>query len=162
MHYIALYSIIQYYILFTGWRLLPPTPCTNWSLIIFVSLGTLGLLWELLGAPLGPLGALAASLGNRGPWDSSGGPWGSLGGSSGGPMGSLGGPGRLPKQTMFFQSVSGGSWRALGVVLVLWGGPWVDPGKSKCCYFVDISDVLGKQGFSLIFCWFWDRCCFSK
>ena len=80
------------------------------------------------------------------------GPWGSLEGSSGGPRGSLGGPGRSPKQTMFFQSVLGGSWGALGVVLVLWDGPWVGPGKSKCCYFVDNTDVLGKQRFSLIFC----------
>ena len=64
----------------------------------------------------------------------------------------LGGGGRPPKQTMFFQSVSGGSWVAPGVVLVLWGGHWVGPGKSKCCYFIDNSDVLGKQGFSLIFC----------
>ena len=76
------------------------------------------------------------------------GPWRSLGGSLRGPKGSLGGPGGSPKQTVFFQSVSGGSWGALGVVLVLWGGPWVDPGKSKCCYFFDISDVLGMQGFS--------------
>ena len=67
-------------------------------------------------------------------------------------QGVLGGPGRLPKQTIFFQSVSGGSWGALGVVLVLWGGPWVGPGKSKCCYFIDNRDVLGMHGFSLIFC----------
>jgi len=146
------------------------------------SSGVLGLAWgswEVLGVYLEVLGASSGVLGRSlnvprgvfgdpwgflggprevtgGPWTSLGGPfespWGSLGGSSGDPRGSLGGPGRLPKQTMFFQSVSGGSWGALGVVLVLWGGPWVDPGKSKCCYFVDISDVLGKQGFSLIFC----------
>ena len=57
-----------------------------------------------------------------------------------------------PKTDEVFQSVSGGSWGALGVVLVLWDGPWVGPGKSKCCYFVDNTDVLGKQRFSLIFC----------
>jgi len=103
--------------------------------------------WEVLGGSSG--GHRGSLYVPRGVFES---PWVSLGGSSGGPRGSLGEPGRLPKQTMFFQSVSGRSWRALGVVLVLWGGPWVDPGKSKCCYFVDISDVLGKQGFSLIFC----------
>ena len=80
------------------------------------------------------------------------GPWRSLGGSSGVPRGSLGGPGRPPKQTVFFRSVSGRSWGALGVVLVLWGGPWVGPGKSKCCHFIDISDVSGMLGFSLIYC----------
>ena len=80
------------------------------------------------------------------------GPWGSLGGSSGGPRGSLGGPGVSPKQTMFFHSVLGGCWGALGVVLVLWDGPWVGPGKSKCCYFVDNTDVLEKQRFSAICC----------
>ena len=37
------------------------------------------------------------------------------------------------------------------MVLVLWDGPWVGPGKSKCCYFVDNTDVLGKQRFSLFF-----------
>ena len=71
----------------------------------------------------GPWRSLGASGDHRGswdvPWEIFEGPWGSLGGSSGGPRGSLGGPGRSPKQTMFFQSVSGGSWGALGVVLVL-------------------------------------------
>ena len=73
----------------------------------------------------------------HGPREIPGGPWGL---------------GSRPKQTMFFQSVSGGSWGALGVVLVLWDGPWVGPGKSKCCYFVDNTDVLEMQRFSLIFC----------
>ena len=101
-----------------------------------------------MGGPARVLGRSSGVLGLA--WGVLGGAWCVLGEAWG--RGSLGGPGRLPKQTMFFQSVSGGSWRALGVVLVLWGGPWVDPGKSKCCYFVDISDVLGKQGFSLFFC----------
>ena len=68
----------------------------------------------------GSLGGLEGSLGAsgrclRGPWGSLGGPWG----ASGGPRASSGGSGRHPKQTMFFQSVLGGSWGALGVVLVL-------------------------------------------
>ena len=61
-------------------------------------------------------------------------------------------PTEAPKTEEVF---SEGLERVLGVlevVLVVWGGPWVGPGKSKCCYVVDISDVLGKQGFSLIFC----------
>ena len=53
--------------------------------------------------------------GQRGPIP--GGPWGS---------------GRHPKQKRFSRRVSGGSWGGLGVVLVLWDGPWVGPGMSKC------------------------------
>ena len=69
-------------------------------------------------------------------------------------QGVLGGGWVRPKTADVFQSVSGGSWGALGAVLVLWGGPWFGPDNSKCCHFVDNTDVLGKQGFSLIFCWF--------
>ena len=65
-------------------------------------------------------------------------------------QGSLGRHGGLPKQKMLFQSVAGGSWEALGVVLVLWDDPWVDPGKPQRGYFYDISDILGAQGFSAI------------
>ena len=121
------------------------------------SSGVLGLAWGVMGGAWCVLGVAWSVLG--GPWEVLERPsrrlWGSLevlGGSSGGPRGSLGGPGRPPKQTMFFQSVLGGSWGALGVVLVLWDGPWVGPGKSKCCYFIDNSDVLGMDVFSLIFC----------
>ena len=46
----------------------------------------------------------------------------------------------------FSRRVSGGSWGGLGVVLVLWGGPWVGPGKSN-----DNIDVLAVQGFLCFF-----------
>ena len=75
----------------------------------------------VLGGPWGLLGRSLEVLGR--PLGVFEGPWGSLGRSSGGPRGSLGGPGGALKQTMFFQIVLGGSWGALGVVLVLWDGP---------------------------------------
>ena len=62
------------------------------------------------------------------------------------------GPGWHQTQTRFSWGVLGWSWVALGMVLVLWGSHRVGPGKSKCCYFIDNTDVLGKRGFSLIFC----------
>ena len=74
---------------------------------------------------------------------------------------SLGGPGMPLKQTMFFSKRLGRVLGALGV-LVLWGGPWVGPGKSKCCYCVVISNVLGMRGFALICCLFRDRFFFYK
>ena len=40
----------------------------------------------------------------------------------------------------------------LGVVLVLWDGPWVGPGKWKCWHFVDNTDVLAMRSVSLCFC----------
>ena len=129
--------------------------------VLGVAWSVLGSPWEVLERPSrrlwGSLEVLGGLLGRsqevlERPLGVFEGPWGSLGRSSGGPRGSLGEAGRLPRQTMFFQSISGGSWRPLGVFLVLWGGPWVRPGRSECCCFIDNSDVLGVQGFSLTFC----------
>ena len=61
-----------------------------------------------------------------------GGSWGYWGGPREVPGSPWGRSGRHPKQMSFSWSVSGGSWEALGVVLVLCGRPWVGPGKPEC------------------------------
>ena len=55
-------------------------------------------------------------------------PWGPLGRSQG-----------AQKRRRFSGGVLGWSWEALGVVLEVWGDPWVSPGRSDCCYFVGVS-----------------------
>ena len=99
---------------------------------------------RVLGLAWGVLGGAWCVLGEA--WSVLGGPWGVLerpssrfwrslevlGGSSGGPRGPWERSGRHPKQKRFSRKVSGGSWGGLGVVLVLWDGPRVGPGMSKC------------------------------
>ena len=76
-----------------------------------------------------------------GSWRSLGVPWRSLGVlrvSLGRSLGVLGGPG----------SVLGSSWGALGVILEVWGDPWISPGRSECCYFI------GFEWYSEMSCFF--------
>ena len=37
------------------------------------------------------------------------------------------------------------------MVLEIWGGPWVSPGRSDCCYFVGFRWFSGMCGFLLFF-----------
>ena len=73
-----------------------------------------------------------------GPWGSFGGPLGSFGCLLGGPLGVLVGPG----------NVMGSSWRARGVILEVWGDPWITPGRSECCYFVGVRLYYEVSCFS--------------
>ena len=77
-----------------------------------------------------------------------GGPWGFLGGFLGVLGGPSGGPRGHQKRRWFSGGVLGWSWEALGVVLEVWGNPWVSPGRSECCYFV------GFRWFSEMSCFF--------
>ena len=80
-------------------------------------------------------------------WDA----WGSLG-SLGGPFGPfgclLGGP-------WASLEALGGSWDRpggpLGVILEVWGDPWISPGRSECCYFVGFRWYSELSCFFMIF-----------
>ena len=80
---------------------------------------SLGVLWECgrdLGGPLGvPCGSV---------WV----PWG----PAGGPMGSLGRGRSAPKTQEVLSECLVGSWGAVGVFLVVWGGPCVRPMGCEC------------------------------
>ena len=39
-------------------------------------------------------------------------------------------------------SVLGSSWGALGVILEVWGDPWISPGRSECCYFIGLRGIM--------------------
>ena len=69
-----------------------------------------------------------------------GGPWGSLGGSQGAPK----------AEVVLWERpgmVLGGPW----VVLEVWGSPWVSPGRSECCYFVDFRWFSEMSCFLMFF-----------
>ena len=68
-----------------------------------------------------------------------------------GPRGSLGGVWEAPKTEEVFSEGLGKVLGGLGVVLLLWDGPWVGPGKWKCCHFIDNTDVLAMR---VLFCFF--------
>ena len=76
---------------------------------------------EVLGVPWRSLGVLRVSLGRS--------------------LGVLGGPG----------SVLGSSWGALGVILEVWGDPWISPGRSECCQFVGFRWYSEMSCFLMIF-----------
>ena len=62
---------------------------------------------------------------------------GGLWGVPGVVFGGLGGvPGGQEKRRRFSGGVLGWSWEPFGVVLEIWGDPWVSPGRSECCYFL--------------------------
>ena len=73
-------------------------------------------------------------------------PWGSLGG----PLGSFGCLLGGPWASLEAGSVLGSSWGAIGVMLEVWGDPWISPGRSDCWYFV------GFRWYSEMSCFFDD------
>ena len=83
---------------------------------------SLGPSWEVLGDHQGSLVVRWVSLwGTLGvpldPWKVPGGPWEGA---------------RREQSPKGFLGVSGGACWALGVILVVWGGPWVRPRGCKC------------------------------
>ena len=55
------------------------------------------------------------------------------------------------KRRWFSGGVLGWSWEALGVVLEVWGPPWVSPGRSTCCYFVGFRWFSEMSCFLMFF-----------
>ena len=61
---------------------------------------------------------------------------GTILGSSGSPRGSSGGSKGTENAPNFLGASLERPGGALGVVLEVWGVPWVSPGRSECCYFI--------------------------
>ena len=100
----------------------------DFSKIYWASLGFLGVSQGVVGGSWRSLGGPWASF--RNPWASLvvtwvsfWRPWGSLGGPQEAPGGPRGGAKRDRTHKRFSRSVWGGLWGALGVILVVWGGP---------------------------------------
>ena len=67
---------------------------------------------------------------------------------SSGPRGSLEGPRGTENARNFLGASLERPGDALGVVLEVWGDPWVSPGKAECCY------VVAFRCFSEMSCFF--------
>ena len=122
--------------------------CQRFTGLLWASLGSLRGLWDVLGDVLGVLGCPLVILG--GPWWLLGCPFGVPGGSQWVLRRSQGILGERPNRTENTEGSLGvfgrGSVRPV-IILVMCGGPQVQPRGCKCLYFSVLAMCLEVKSF---------------